>query len=253
MVRGLNLFRERFAGLEDRYVLIGGTAVDVAMDAAGLEFRLTKDLDIVLHVQALDAEFARVFWAFIEDGGYEFKDKSTGKPTFYRFRNPKDTSFPVIIELFSAAPNLAEPPGNVRLTPLPIAEEVASLSAILLDEDYYGFLKRGIRTEEGLSVLAPAYIVPLKARAWIDLTARREAGAEISSKDIKKHRNDIIRLSQLIAPTQRVELPRTLYDDLTDFSARALSDGPEPATFGVVGMTLENVRSLVETVYIRSS
>jgi hypothetical protein len=65
MVRGLNRFRERFAGYEDRYVLIGGAAVDVAMDAAGLEFRVTKDLDIVLHVQSLDVDFARVFWAFI--------------------------------------------------------------------------------------------------------------------------------------------------------------------------------------------
>lgn len=207
MVGGLSVFRERFAGYEDRYVLIGGAAVDVAMDAAGLEFRATKDLDIVLHVQSLDAAFARAFWDFIEDGGYEFKEKSTGKLTFYRFHSPEDKSFPFMIELFSAAPCLSEPPRRVRLTPLPISDEVASLSAILLDEDYYGFLQRGIRTEDGLSVLAPEYRVPLKARAWIDLTERRGAGAAISSKDIKKHRNDIIRLSQLIAPTERITEP----------------------------------------------
>ena len=63
MVRGLDVFRRRFAGLEDRYVLIGGTAVDIAMDDAGLPFRATKDLDIVLHVESLDVEFARLFWA----------------------------------------------------------------------------------------------------------------------------------------------------------------------------------------------
>ena len=57
MVRGLNVFRERFAGFQDRYVLIGGAAVEVAMDAAALQFRVTKDLDIVLHVESLDAEF----------------------------------------------------------------------------------------------------------------------------------------------------------------------------------------------------
>lgn len=58
MVRGLNVFRERFAGCEDRYVLIGGAAVEIAMDVAALAFRVTKDLDIVLHVESLDAEFA---------------------------------------------------------------------------------------------------------------------------------------------------------------------------------------------------
>jgi hypothetical protein len=252
VVRGLSLFRERFAGLEDRYVLIGGAAVDVAMDAVGLEFRVTKDLDIVLHVQSLDVEFAHAFWTFVQDGGYEFREKSTGKATFYRFHSPEDKSFPFMIELFSTTPDLAEPPRGVHLTPLPIADEVSSLSAILLDTDYYAFLQRGTRVKEGLSVLAPEYIVPLKARAWIDLTARREAGAEIASKDIKKHRNDIIRLGQLIAPTERIELPGGIYDDLNSFVASALNDGAEPATFGVIGMTLEDVRSLIEKVYVRT-
>ncbi|MDO9555997.1 MAG: hypothetical protein Q7J82_00215 [Coriobacteriia bacterium] len=130
--------------------------------------------------------------------------------------------------------------------------EGSSLSAILLDEDYHEFVQKRARVQDGLSVLAAEYIVPLKARAWIDLTARREHGGDISSKDIKKHRNDIIRLSQLIAPTERVELPGPIYDDLADFTARALHSGAEPATFGVVGMTLESVRSLLDTVYKRA-
>jgi hypothetical protein len=253
MVRGLDVFRERFADYADRYVLIGGAAVEVAMHAAGLEFRVTKDLDMVLHVRSLDAEFASAFWAFIKDGGYQFRAQSSGKPVFYRFHTPDNTSFPFMIELFSAAPELVKPPSGAQLTRLPIADEALSLSAILLDEGYYDFLQRGIRIEDDLSVLSPEYIVPLKARAWIDLTARRESGAGVSSGDIKKHRNDIIRLSQLIAPTQRVELPAAIYDDLIDFVRRALLDGPEPATFGIKGMSLEDVRLLVESVYERTA
>ena len=53
MVRGLDLFREHFAAVNDQYVLIGGTAATVAMGEVGLEFRATKDLDIVLHIEAL--------------------------------------------------------------------------------------------------------------------------------------------------------------------------------------------------------
>lgn len=251
MVRGLDVFRERFAGFEDCYVLIGGAAVDIAMDAAGLEFRVTKDLDIVLHVKSLDAEFARAFWAFIKDGGYEHREKSTGKLVFYRFHSPTDASFPFMLELFSAAPDLADPPAGTRLTPLPISDEVASLSAILLDDDYYDFLQQGMRAEGGISVLASSYIVPLKARAWLDLTARRDAGAQISSKDIRKHRNDIIRLCQLIAPAERIQLPAAIHEDLTAFAERALSEGAEPAVFGVVGLTLEDVQALVASVYER--
>mgnify|MGYP003526913084 CR=1 FL=1 len=48
MVRGLDVFREHFAGHADQFVLIGGTAATLAMEEAGLEFRATKDLDIAM-------------------------------------------------------------------------------------------------------------------------------------------------------------------------------------------------------------
>ena len=68
MVRGLDVFRQYFAGHADQFVLIGGTAATLAMEEAGLEFRATKDLDIVLHIEALKPEFAAVFWNFVEAG-----------------------------------------------------------------------------------------------------------------------------------------------------------------------------------------
>ena len=56
------------------------------MEEAGLAFRATKDLDIVLHVEALTPAFGEAFWKFVEDGGYEIRQASdTGKPIFYRF------------------------------------------------------------------------------------------------------------------------------------------------------------------------
>ena len=57
MVRGLDVFREHFAGHADQFVLIGGTAATLAIEEAGLEFRATKDLDIVLHIEALTPTF----------------------------------------------------------------------------------------------------------------------------------------------------------------------------------------------------
>lgn len=69
MVRGLDLFREFFAADADQYVLIGGTAATLAMEAAGLPFRATTNLDVVLHIEALDAKFGESIWNFIEAEG----------------------------------------------------------------------------------------------------------------------------------------------------------------------------------------
>ena len=74
-------------------MFIGGTACDILMDELGAQFRATKDLDIVLIIAALDSSFGKTFWKFIEDGGYENRQRGTGENQFYRFTIFNDSSF----------------------------------------------------------------------------------------------------------------------------------------------------------------
>ena len=78
MIRGMNKFQEHFAGFGDQYVLIGGAASDLVMEDAGATFRATKDLDIVLCLEALNQEFAEAFWEFINAGGYQNQGDAEG-------------------------------------------------------------------------------------------------------------------------------------------------------------------------------
>lgn len=41
-VHGIELFKERFAGLKGQYALIGGSACDLIFSSQGLEFRATS-------------------------------------------------------------------------------------------------------------------------------------------------------------------------------------------------------------------
>jgi hypothetical protein len=199
-------------------VLIGGTAATLAMQEAGLEFRATKDLDIVLHIETLSPSFGEVFWSFVEAGGYEIRQASdTGKPVFYRFQKPADESFPVMLELFCRAPvgiKLAE---GSHLTPIPIDEVAASLSAILLDDAYYEFILAGRKDVGGLPWVGEDRLIPLKASAWLDLRERHTNGEPVDSKNIRKHANDVLRLSQLLAPDVRIEVAPRIAQDLNSF------------------------------------
>src|SRR6056297_1855898 len=132
MVHGLEKFKEYFENHKNQYVFIGGTACDILMDELGAPFRATKDLDIVLIIEALDISFGNTFWQFIEAGGYKHRQKSTGKNQFYRFSKPEDEDFPKMIELFSRKTNNFELKFNSSLTPIHIDESIVSLSAILL-------------------------------------------------------------------------------------------------------------------------
>lgn len=246
---GLDHFARHFAGYEDRYVIIGGAATFLALDAAALDFRVTKDLDIVLCLEALDSEFAKVFWDFVHEGGYEIAEKSSGRRAFYRFKNPRNSGYPEMIELFARAPDLVVPPVEWHLAPIPISGDISSLSAILIDEDYYSLVMDGKRNHAGVTVLAPTHLIPLKAKAWLDLTELRASGQTVHSGDIKKHRNDAVRLSQLVPPGELISLPERIQVDMASFIARALRDGPEPTVIGVTGMTLADVRALLGDVY----
>ena len=65
MIRGIESFREWFRGYEEQYAIIGGTACDLLMAEEGLDFRATKDIDLVLIIEAVDAAFGRKFWEYI--------------------------------------------------------------------------------------------------------------------------------------------------------------------------------------------
>ena len=249
MVIGLDRFRTHFEGHEHQYVLIGGAASDLLMVDAGLDFRATKDLDIVLIVETLDVAFSDRFWAFVEDGRYEVRQRSEQKRVLYRFQKPATPGYPAILELFSRTPEGMILADDSHLTPLPIDEEAASLSAILLDDEYYEFLKGMVRKLDGIPVLDEAAIIPFKARAWIDITARRDEGARVDDKDIKKHCNDIARLLQLLTANARYELPGLVRSDMIAFAdALANQAGFEPKQFGV-NMTREVVVERLRAAY----
>ncbi len=224
MVKGLEYFKRYFVPHSDKYVLIGGTACTLIMEDVGLDFRATKDLDIVLCVEALNAEFVSAFWKFITVGGYQNRQRSTGKEIFYRFSSPNNRDFPAMLELFSRAPDTMQLQTGSYLTPIPINEAVISLSAILLDDDYYQFIHAGKRDIGGLPVVSASHLIPLKARAWIDLMDRKRAGARIDERDIRKHKNDVIRLYQLLSLTSRIAVPPSIKQDLKQFLDRIGND-----------------------------
>ena len=133
MVKGIDIFQEYFNEYTDQYVLIGGAACSVSFEEQDINFgRTTKDLDIVLIVEAQTKEFGERFWKFIKDGKYRIRAKSNGEPQFYRFDKPEDERFPKMIELFSRTNYLLQEENG--LTPIHIDDSVSSLSAILRND-----------------------------------------------------------------------------------------------------------------------
>jgi hypothetical protein len=247
VVRGLDVFKKHFESFGGMFVIIGGTASTLVLEEVGLDFRATKDIDIVLYVEALTREFAEAFWEFVEAGGYQNAQQSTGKPLFYRFYKPENDAYPWMLELFARKPAVIKLREGSHLTPIPMDEDVAGLSAILMDDAYYALAQNGGKMIDGIPVLSAEYLIPFKAKAWLDLSERRGGGGQVDDRDVRKHKNDVFRLYQIISPETRVVLPTNVARDMAAFLDAMVDDGPDLAQIGLRGIKLADaVRGLKE-------
>ena len=249
MVTGIDKFREHFAAHEGQYAIIGGTACDLLFDAAGLDFRATRDIDMVLCVEAVDSEFGMAFQTFLNAGGYRARERSDGRREFYRFHRPTDRRFPFMIELFARHPVNLDLPEGAIYTRVPVDQDIVSISAILLDDAHFEALQAARRQVDGVTIVDETLLIPFKARAVLDLTARSEEGSNVDRRDIRKHRNDVFRLAQLLPQDARIALPEPVRRDLHAFVDLVHADPTlDPRTFDVP-FTRDEAADLLRTVY----
>ena len=156
-----------------------------------------------------------------------------------------------MIELFSTSSDSIILPEHAVLTPLPIDDEVSSLSAILLESDYYEFLKMGRVRISGLTLLDALHLIPFKAKAWMDLCDRKENGELIDSKNIRKHKNDVFRLTELIDRFQEnsIETPRKVISDMEEFLRRISKEDVELRQLGIMNRTKEDIIKQLGNLY----
>jgi hypothetical protein len=208
---------------------------------------------MVLIIEALDASFGETFWQFIEDGGYNHREKGTNETQFYRFTGPKDKTFPKMIELFSKLPNEIELSFDSGLTPIHIDESIVSLSAILLNDDYYDLLVKGKRTVDGFSLIELETVILFKIKAWLDLKGRKEAGEDVDTKNIRKHKNDVFRLLANVSLTSRFESSQDIQNDVDKFIEQIKEDKPDLKNLGIKKTSFDEMLEIIGDIFLGKS
>lgn len=239
MVNGLDSFREKFMGYEDCYTIIGGAACDILLTEADIPFRATKDIDMILLLEDRFQEFAVLFWEYIKEGKYKCGWKSSKDVHFYRFTEPA-AGYPVQIELFSRIQDyhLHVEKGII---PIHIDDDISSLSAIILNDDFYDFMMKGRRTVSGVSILDAAYLIPFKMFAWIDLTDRKTAGEHVNERDLKKHKNDVFRLLEIVPEGIQIPVSGLVQEKVLMFLERIKG---EPLFLNQIGLSISKEQGI---------
>jgi hypothetical protein len=110
-----------------------------------------------------------------------------------------------------------------------------------MDDNYYDFLRAGRTVIDGVPILGTAHLIPFKVKAWLDLSERKAAGEAVDSRHIRKHKNDVFRLSEILSSTITVDAPTAIKADLTNFCA-AMEN--ETVDMGSLGLTLDRDEAL---------
>lgn len=250
MVKGLDSFIAQFRDFTDCYTVIGGAACDILMSEAGLEFRATKDVDMILILEdpGWFTGFAERFWEYIRQGGYTCGWKNSDSVHFYRFTNPTRPEYPVQIELFSRMPDyhLEVPNGII---PIHIDDQISSLSAILLDDEYYTFMLQGRVQENGLMILRPEYLIPFKMYAWLDFARKKANSEQADGKDLRKHKLDVFRLLQILPGNIRISVSDGIRQHIDEF-LRAMEQEEIALQQIKVHMSKEEAIAMLRKIYL---
>ncbi len=218
MVNGMQEFRNYFAEYSDSFTILGGAACYEWFSEASFLFRATKDIDVVLILEVQNKAFFEQLWSFLKAGGYQIWQRADGKRGFFRFLSPANRNFPQMIEILARPEFSAALPEGWKIVPIHLDDEISSLSAILLDESYYQLiLQHRVISTSGLPLVTPPALILLKAKAYLNLAEMKNAGKFVKGDDLRKHRNDIFRLSYLLEPNERFHTDETIKNDLRTF------------------------------------
>ena len=126
---------------------------------------------------------------------------------------------------------------------------MSSLSAILLNEDYYSILLSEKVVVHELSVLRPEYLLLFKAKVFLDLSERKSKGEHVDSRDIKKHKNDILTISMEFVLEKTGVLPENVHMDMKSFIEKLNNEPFDKNLLKEYGLSNADVVARLQQIY----
>ena len=122
-----------------------------------------------------------------------------------------------------------------------------------MDDDYYRLTLDHSTLDDGLRVADFKALVCLKAKAYLNLMADREAGIHRNTKDIKKHRSDAMKLTAGDPDPRAIVVGERIARDIQEFVTEV--DVPEirqalKASINVDDALLEGYLDILRSNYL---
>lgn len=207
---GLSHFEHYFRELKENYVVVGGFATIMLLDKEIEDHgKATYDIDLVL-LTTTSTQMAEKIKSYVKEGRYTIQKGQQDEYQYFRFVDPEVDGFAKEIELFASAEYGIELDEGQRIIPIDPEEGLYSLSAIMLDKEYFEMIKNNIVDLDGVPCSNSQATILLKMSAMYDLYHRKD-------KKWKKHRRDILKLTLLLTGEEHIALTGRMIEDMNFF------------------------------------
>lgn len=201
------------------YFIIGGHATAHNLSLIGLDFRVTRDYDIVIVSEVEDRSFADDLVSLLVEGDYKSRYQSDAKKRrAYRFENPSNDAFPECIEFFVKEGEEASSVTK-RFEKLDITIDNEKISAMVMKSEIYEFAKAHVTEINNLMFADKQGLIALKAYAYFE-NYKLYLDGKVHSDSYKKHFRDILHILSAFYPNeikQIDDLPPILKDAMIKF------------------------------------
>ena len=166
----------------------------------------------------------------------------------YSFDTPQTSGYPVQIELLSHHSDLLGEPLEHYLEPIPFEEGVSSLSAIILSDDLYTIATTNSELMEGVRVASSIALICLKIKAYRNLLTDKDSGKHVNTKNIKKHRNDVLKLVATTPLSEPQVVSESMLEDIDWYISNINSMLPSQALEGSLDRSSEEIQIYLEVL-----
>jgi hypothetical protein len=115
-----------------------------------------------------------------------------------------------------------------------------------MNDDYYNYMRQNCVNENGLQLANLDALICLKAKAFLEISARIEQGGKEDAKHLKKHKNDVFKLAAMLPAESKYELPVSIEQHLTEFLQKSENQLPEKQIFIDMGLPTLSAERIIE-------
>jgi hypothetical protein len=118
----------------------------------------------------------------------------------------------------------------------------------MMDDENYELTVANSEEQDGLRIATPAALICLKARAYLNLLQDKANGKQVNTKDIKKHKTDVLKLIATASIPEPIAVSQYVYDSVMEYVSAIEKELPSQSLQDALDRDAEAIQAYLDAL-----